>query len=134
MNDITGFELLPVLVIGLGYLLVLFPASFLIKTLLKPWIDQIRNTSSGSLVNAGAMIGYLERLLILTFVLMNEFTAVGFILALKAAYLFQGHRRSYPGGIHADGNVFEPGHHPGCGSGRQIPGWPALEKWVSVKI
>lgn len=89
MNDITGFELLPVLVIGLAYLLVLFPASFLIKTLLKPWIDQIRNTSSASLVNAGAMIGYLERLLILTFVLLNEFTALGFILALKAAYRFK---------------------------------------------
>ena len=89
MNDFSAVEWHQALVIVLAYLLVLFPASYLIKTLLKPWIDQIRNSASASLVNAGAMIGYLERFLILTFVLLDEFTAVGFILALKAAYRFK---------------------------------------------
>ncbi len=73
----------------MAYALVLWPASSLIKRILKPWIVLIQASPSASLVNAGAMIGYLERILILTFILLNEFTAVGFILALKAAYRFK---------------------------------------------
>lgn len=69
-----------------AYLLVWLPASWLVKRLLKPWIDQIQSGASPTLVNAGAMIGYLERFLILTFVLLGEYTAMGFVLALKAAY------------------------------------------------
>lgn len=86
MNEI---DVTTLLVIAVAYVLVLFPASVLIRTLLRPWIEQIRTGTAASLVNAGAMIGYLERFLILTFVLLNEFTAVGFILALKAAYRFK---------------------------------------------
>lgn len=85
----TASALMNILVVSLAYLLVLFPASSLIRRFLKPWIAQIRTSSAESLVNAGATIGYLERVLMLTFVLLNEFTAVGFILALKAAYRFK---------------------------------------------
>lgn len=77
------------LVLTLAYGLVLFPASWLIKRLLWRWIDQVNASTSSSLVNAGAMIGYLERMIILTFILLGEFTAVGFVLALKAAYRFK---------------------------------------------
>lgn len=84
MNDFTA-----VLIVALAYILAWFPASWLIKRALKPWIDQIRSSASPSLVNAGAMIGYLERFLILTFVLLGEYTAMGFVLALKAAYRFK---------------------------------------------
>ena len=80
MNDFTA-----VLVIAPAYFLVWLPASWLIRRMLKPWIDQIKTGASPSLVNAGAMIGYLERFLILTFVLLGEYTAMGFVLALKAA-------------------------------------------------
>lgn len=73
-----------------GYGLVLAPASALIKRMLNPWIEQLAaGARDQSLLNAGKMIGYLERVLILTFVLLDEFTAVGFILALKAAYRFK---------------------------------------------
>ena len=73
-----------------AYVLVLFPASPLIRRLLKPWVSQLKNDpNTPSLENAGATIGRLERFLMLTFILLGEFTAVGFILALKAAYRFK---------------------------------------------
>ncbi len=75
-------------VLGIGYFLVLFPASAIIKRVLKRWIEQLPSSSS-SLLNAGAMIGYLERVLLLTFILIGQYTAVGFVLALKAAYRFK---------------------------------------------
>lgn len=93
MNDITPFTgsatLTGLLILALAYGLVLLPASVIIKRLLRPWIDQINASPTPSLVNAGAMIGCLERLLMLTFILLGEFTAVGFVLALKAAYRFK---------------------------------------------
>jgi len=82
-------EFVTVLILVTAYLLVWFPASWLVKRLLKPWIDQIQSGASPTLVNAGAMIGYLERFLILTFILLGEYTAMGFVLALKAAYRFK---------------------------------------------
>ena len=75
-------------ILGIAYFLVLFPASAIIRRVLKRWIEQLPNSSS-SLVNAGAMIGYLERVLLLTFILIGQYTAVGFVLALKAAYRFK---------------------------------------------
>ncbi len=75
-------------VLGIGYFLVLFPASAIIERVLKRWIEQLPSSSS-SLLNAGAMIGYLERVLLLTFILIGQYTAVGFVLALKAAYRFK---------------------------------------------
>ncbi len=37
---------------------------------------------------AGALIGYLERILILTFTLLGSYTAVGFVLAAKSIFRF----------------------------------------------
>lgn len=80
--------LIPIAAIGIAYLLILQPASWIVRTVLRQWIDQLPQDSA-SLVRAGAMIGYLERILMLTFILLNEYTAVGFVLALKAAYRFK---------------------------------------------
>jgi hypothetical protein len=92
MNEIiipaTPLQPINGLIILAAYLLILAPASWLIRRVLRQWIDQLP-ANSGSLVRAGAMIGYLERILMLTFILLNEFTAVGFVLALKAAYRFK---------------------------------------------
>ena len=71
-----------------AYALLLHPASWFIKAILRQWISQLPDNSE-SLVKAGAMIGFLERILMLTFILLDEYTAVGFVLALKAAYRFK---------------------------------------------
>jgi len=76
----------PMLAVGLAYVALLRPASALISTILSPWIKEIDN--SGSLANAGTLIGYLERLLILTFVLLEQWEAVGFLLTAKSILRF----------------------------------------------
>lgn len=53
--------------------------------MLQQWIDRFPD-NGGSLVRFGAMIGYLERALILSFILLDEYIAVGIVPALKAAY------------------------------------------------
>lgn len=78
------------LILVVAYGLTLRPASWLIRRYLDKWVELIvQNSDSDSLINAGKIIGYLERTLILTFVLLGQFTAVGFILVLKAAYRFK---------------------------------------------
>ncbi|MEQ8956051.1 MAG: hypothetical protein RL120_18125 [Gammaproteobacteria bacterium] len=77
-------------ILCVAYFTVLFPASAIIRSVLQPWIDEVKHADTPpSLVKAGAMIGYLERVLMLTFILLDQYTAVGFVLALKAAYRFK---------------------------------------------
>ena len=94
----TGGQIIPevlaalmspkLLTVALAYVLVLRPVSVLIRTFLDPWIQQIKNGDS-SLAQAGTVIGYLERVLILTFIFADEYMAIGVVLALKAAYRFK---------------------------------------------
>jgi hypothetical protein len=74
------------LLIFLAYLLVTRPASMLIGFLLTPWLP---TTDTGvSLKNAGARIWYLERALLVTFVLLNQWAAIGFLLTAKGILRF----------------------------------------------
>lgn len=59
------------LVIVMAYLLIMRPSSVLIALLLRKWAI---NINEGSLPNAGHAIGVLERTLILTFVIMGQFS------------------------------------------------------------
>jgi hypothetical protein len=77
------------LIILIAYSLLLKPASSFIKMFLAQWSPARHFDEDGSLVRAGAMIGYMERILIFTFILLDQYAAVGFILALKAAYRFK---------------------------------------------
>ena len=74
------------LLIALAYLLVFTPTSRLVGGLLKPW--QISLGPNDSLVNGGAFVGNLERGLILSFVLLNQWEAVGFLLTAKSILRF----------------------------------------------
>lgn len=77
------------LIIFVAYCLLLKPASLFIKMFLAQWSPAQKFDEDGSLVRAGAMIGYMERILIFTFILLEQYAGVGFILALKAAYRFK---------------------------------------------
>jgi hypothetical protein len=74
------------LLIVLAYLVMMRPSSMLISSLLRPWLATVNN--SGSLKNAGMLIGYLERILILTFVLLERWDAIGFLLTAKSILRF----------------------------------------------
>jgi len=92
-EHVGNYEILKaILIFGPAYFFVLIPASSFIKARLTPFIAPLKkndNASNSSLENAGAVIGRLERIIMLTFIILDEYTAVGFVLALKAAYRFK---------------------------------------------
>ena len=92
------------LAVILAYLAVLKPSSIIIKQLLSPWSSEVLTNKTPSahpndtptitteaqqtLSLAGQRIGYLERVLMLTFVLLNQFSAIGFLIAAKSIFRF----------------------------------------------
>lgn len=74
--------------ITLSYIIVLHPTSILIYQATKKWQKKIRKTEGKGLKNAGKWIGMIERILVLTFILINQFAAVGFLLAAKSIFRF----------------------------------------------
>ncbi|MDJ0806487.1 MAG: DUF3307 domain-containing protein [Gammaproteobacteria bacterium] len=74
------------LIVLIAYILATRPLSFLIAIAIGKWSREIDN--SGSLAEAGARIGLLERFLILTFILIDQFAAIGFLLAAKSVLRF----------------------------------------------
>lgn len=74
------------LLIILAYLVVIWPMSSVVGTICGKWAESI--PSEDSLPLAGAWIGILERVLILTFILADQFAAIGFLLAAKSILRF----------------------------------------------
>ncbi|PSW81131.1 DUF3307 domain-containing protein [Photobacterium angustum] len=78
-----------------GYLLILKPTSIVIGSVLQKYPISNTNTNTDTdnigingLVAGGELIGYLERVLILTFTLVGSYAAVGFVLAAKSIFRF----------------------------------------------
>ncbi|MGY0615617.1 DUF3307 domain-containing protein [Vibrio sp. FJH11] len=74
-----------------AYLLILKPTSVMIGSILRKYpisstMDD--DTNVCGLVAGGELIGYLERVLILTFTLVGSYAAVGFVLAAKSIFRF----------------------------------------------
>ena len=72
--------------IALCYMLALKPTSILLGAFIAKWTPT--NNDKNSLPNAGAWIGYLERVLILTFMLVGCMEGIGFLLAAKSIFRF----------------------------------------------
>ncbi|PWJ58464.1 uncharacterized protein DUF3307 [Dyadobacter jejuensis] len=74
-----------------GVLLCLNPVSFLVGMLTKPWrieLERLVPEADDNLANAGRWIGMSERLLIFIFVLISQFSAIGFLIAAKSLLRF----------------------------------------------
>ena len=75
-----------------GYLLILKPTSIVISIVLKKYPikaeGEAKKAQLNGIVAGGELIGYLERLLILTFTLAGSYEAVGFVLAAKSIFRF----------------------------------------------
>ncbi|WP_110691859.1 DUF3307 domain-containing protein [Salinicola halophyticus] len=74
------------LLVALVYLVVMRPASILIALIMRRWSEGV--DTRGTLADAGARIGMLERFLILTFVLSHQMAAIGFLLTAKSVLRF----------------------------------------------
>lgn len=67
------------------------PASIFIKLLLSSWTpvsEELNKLQTESLSSAGKYIGILERLLVFTFILVNHWEGVGFMIAAKSVFRF----------------------------------------------
>lgn len=84
-------------VIAVAVLFLLKPVSFLIKVVISKWsptqdkhhpeaLEDV--AAASSLVKAGQLIGYMERLLVLTFILVGKWEGVGFLMAAKSVFRF----------------------------------------------
>jgi hypothetical protein len=70
-----------------GLLLCLSPVSFLVGILTRPWREELQRLApdaDDNLANAGRWIGMSERILIFVFVVMAQFSAIGFLIAAKS--------------------------------------------------
>lgn len=83
-----GTDILPdnIWMIVVAYAMMLRPSAILMSLLLKRW--QLSSMANSSLPEAGKWIGYLERILILTFVITGNMEGVGFLLAAKSVFRF----------------------------------------------
>ncbi|KYP13145.1 DUF3307 domain-containing protein [Flavihumibacter sp. CACIAM 22H1] len=88
-----------------GFVLVTFPAGILIGTLTRKWRDkldhQLRKSTPdsildenlNSLANAGKWIGIIERIIVLSLLLNNQFQAIGLLIAAKGIIRFNEKER-----------------------------------------
>lgn len=68
------------------YGLMTMPASLLIERIFRQWVDSVPDYKG--LPGAGKWIGYLERILIVTFIATHNFSAVGFLITAKSVFRF----------------------------------------------
>lgn len=70
-----------------AYLFLIWPVSIIINQLTKNWQLELGEGIT-SLKNAGKWIGIIERILVLTFVIYEQFEAIGFLIAAKSVFRF----------------------------------------------
>ena len=75
-----------------AFVFVTAPAGILIGQLTKQWREKLEG--SESLANAGKWIGMVERIIILIFVLQNQYSAIGLLVAAKGLIRFNEKDRS----------------------------------------
>lgn len=76
------------LIIGC-YIFSTKPSNVIIKETFNAFNIQASSTGNDDLPNAGKLIGIIERFLVLTFVIINQFEAVGFLIAAKSILRFK---------------------------------------------
>jgi hypothetical protein len=84
-------------VITAAYLIIIWPSSVLINKITEKWRKDISEKEGAekdkSLEKAGTWIGWLERFLILTFILVQQYAAIGFLVAAKSIFRFNESRK-----------------------------------------
>lgn len=75
-----------------GIVVLLTPSSVIVKLILSKWAPATEIISdkieTKSLLHAGKMIGFLERLLVFVFILANQWSAIGFLVTAKSVFRF----------------------------------------------
>jgi uncharacterized protein YneF (UPF0154 family) len=79
----TLITLLRILVLGAGYVGGYFIGSVILRKILNEVDPSIKTDIKPEVLKVGRWIGACEHFLIVTFVLVNEYTAIGLIFAAK---------------------------------------------------
>lgn len=90
----SPIEMIRVWIVIITFLLVLQPGGILVGSVTRSWRKDIAASEEDGLDHAGRLIGYVERVLIVTFILVNEYTAIGFLIAAKGLFRINDAKRS----------------------------------------
>ncbi len=90
----SPIELIRIWIVIIAFLLVLHPGGMLVGSIIRSWRKDIDTLEEGGLDHAGRLIGYVERVMIVTFILVNEYTAIGFLIAAKGLFRINDSKRS----------------------------------------
>ncbi len=78
-----------ILAIISAYIIVIFPVGFIIGKATKRWQSEIQDINEKTgLQDAGLYIGIFERIMVLTFIITGNFSAIGFLIAAKSILRF----------------------------------------------
>ncbi|SDG14317.1 Protein of unknown function [Methanolobus vulcani] len=77
----------------LAYVIVIWPSGILIGKFTEPWHHDKDGEEGEGLFNAGLWIGRLERFLLLTFVLLEQYQAIGLLVTAKSIFRFTTDRK-----------------------------------------
>lgn len=75
------------LLLILALLLITSVSSIIMKTVMSKW-NLEEDNSEDSLKSAGKYIGILERLFVFSFILLNQWSAIGLLIAAKSVFRF----------------------------------------------
>lgn len=75
------------LIILIAYILVIWPSGIIVGKITANWQEEIEDSEKG-LEKAGMWIGRLERFLLLTFVLLQQYQAIGLLVTAKSIFRF----------------------------------------------
>lgn len=92
---VQTFPLHEMLIVTTAAVFLTNPTSILIRTFISQWTPETFQTVGSSLPDAGKVIGFLERLLVLVFILNGHWESVGFLLAAKSVFRFGNLRESH---------------------------------------
>jgi hypothetical protein len=97
-NTINPVAQIPItshyLLIILGYLVCLKPTNIVIREIFSIYSIKMNKQPTEDLLNAGKLIGNIERVLTLTLLLIGQYSAIGFIIAGKSILRYEGKKTS----------------------------------------
>ncbi len=85
--DLEIFSSTRLLLFMLALLMVTFVSSVVVKTIMSTW-DLKEDNADESLDHAGKYIGIIERLFVFGFILLHQWSAIGFLIAAKSVFRF----------------------------------------------
>ena len=80
-------------ILVVAYTIAIWPSGIIIGKFTEPWHQEKDGTEGEGLPNAGLWIGRLERFLLLTFVLLSQYQAIGLLVTAKSIFRFTTDRK-----------------------------------------